>query len=363
MIRVNILTEGFATPNGQAFLFPIIFNRSRLRDHGLRIRITQKISPDLDECDVLILDSKFFRSWWRDRADAVLALLERLGGQVPALLFFDNSDSASWIKNEVLPYVRRYYKGMLFRDRSYFTRPLYGQRLFTDYYHRTKGVEDDVPKWSTPVENPSDLDKLRVSWNSGLADYSLHGPSLAALYARLPFRPLLAYPKQFTAPSTARPIDISCRINVSYDRASVAYQRRMMRDLLQGGIHTEKLTRRAYFRELGDSKVVVSPFGWGEITLRDFEVFLTGGLLFKPEMSHMETWPDLFQNGHTMLTHDWDLSDCSERIQDALADYGSKLEIARAGQELYRYYVATEQGHQEFCTRFDGIVLDALEKA
>lgn len=363
MIQVNILTEGFVTPNGRAFLFPILFNRSRLGDCGLRVRIVREICPDLDACDVLMLDSKFFRSWWRDRADAALALLERLREQVPALLYFDNGDSSSWIKNEVLPFVRRYYKGSLLRDRSWFTRPLYGQRLFTDYYYRTKGVEDDAPEWSTPVNDPADLDKFRVSWNAGLANYSLYGPYLAALYERLPLRPLLAYPKQFTPPSTARPIDISCRINVSYDRASVAYQRRAMRDLLQGGVHTERLSRRAYFRELDNSKVVVSPFGWGEINLRDFEVFLSGGLLFKPDMSHMETWPDLFQSGRTMLTHNWDLSDCSERLREALADYGSNLEIARAGQELYRDCVATEQGHQAFCARFHEIVQDALAKA
>ncbi len=64
-----------------------------------------------------------------------------------------------------------------------------------------------------------------------------------------------------------------------------------------------------------------------------------------------------------MLTHNWYLSDCSDRLREALADYGSNLEIARAGQELYYTYAATQQGYQAFCARFHEIVHDALAKA
>ena len=37
----------------------------------------------------------------------------------------------------------------------------------------------------------------------------------------------------------------------------------------------------------------MSPFGLGEITLKDFEVF-SGSLLMKPNMDHMLTWPNFY---------------------------------------------------------------------
>ena len=43
------------------------------------------------------------------------------------------------------------------------------------------------------------------------------------------------------------------------------------------------------------TKVVISAFGLGEIILKDFETFLTGGMLMKPDMSHMETWPNFMK--------------------------------------------------------------------
>ena len=39
---------------------------------------------------------------------------------------------------------------------------------------------------------------------------------------------------------------------------------------------------------------MVSPFGFGEITLKDFETFLSGSVLVKPNMSHMETYPNFY---------------------------------------------------------------------
>ena len=53
---------------------------------------------------------------------------------------------------------------------------------------------------------------------------------------------------------------------------------------------------------MSSAKFGLSPFGWGEIGARDFEIFINGSLLIKPDMSHLETygtfinlWKPLFQ--------------------------------------------------------------------
>jgi hypothetical protein len=216
---------------------------------------------------------------------------------------------------------------------------MYGRRPFTDYYHRTMGAEDAVPEWSRPISDAKLLKKLRLSWNSGLADYSFYGPARMALYGRIPLPGLLRFPQSFTAPSNKRAQEISCRFGFGYPKASVAFQRKLIRERLHGRFDTSKVSRRVYFHELARSKVVVSPFGYGEITLKDFEVMLTGGLLLKPDMSHMETWPDLFRSGETMLTHAWDFSDFDSVLREATENYSTWQHVAEAGQETYKRHL------------------------
>ena len=109
-----------------------------------------------------------------------------------------------------------------------------------------------------------------------------------------------------------------------------------------------------------NNKVVVSLFGLGEITLKNFEVFLCGSLLLKPDMSHMETYPDLFINGVTMAIHDWTRGDISEAIAEIVNDYNRYVERAVNGQERYRKHLATEDGYGEFAERFRSIFADAV---
>ena len=324
------------------------------------MRLFERTVPELTDCDVLIVDSKAHRKRWAPEPEAVLAEFSRLVEAVPALLYFDTTDSAGWLQAKLLPVVRRYYKSQLYADRSSYLRGFYGNRIYADYYHRGTGVADRRPELSETVRDPAHLEKLAVSWNSGLADYSRFGPLRMALYQRLRLAGLLQPPRSFTPSDAPRPLDLSARFGIAYDRDSVAWQRRETRHRLGDRVPTEKLRRSRYFAELRHSKIVLSPFGWGEITLKDFEVFLTGGMLLKPDMSHMETWPDFFRAGETMATHGWDFGDFDAVLDAYLADDRMRVEIARRGQELYREHVASEAGRQRFAERFCGIVDAAL---
>ena len=361
MRRVHILTEGFVSPNGRAFLFPILTNDRRLRELGLDVRLFTAVGPGLTDCDVLMVDSKFHRRRWAHAAQAVLDEFHGYAEKVRGLVYCDTTDSARWLQVRLLPIVRRYCKGALLAAREGYLEPAYGNRSYADYYHHTCGVEDADPETAEPVADPAMLDKLRLSWNSGLADYSLFGPAKMALYRRLPLKALLSPPRRFTAASAPRTQDLSCRFGIAYARASVGWQRAEIRRRLGHRMATEKLGRAAYMAELRHARIVVSPFGWGEITLKDFEVFLTGGMLLKPDMSHMETWPDLFRPGETMATHGWDLDDLEQVLERHLADPPRRLRIAEHGQHMYRKYVATAEGAGLFAERFRDIVADAAD--
>jgi hypothetical protein len=101
---------------------------------------------------------------------------------------------------------------------------------------------------------------------------------------------------------------------------------------------------------------MLSPFGWGEITLRDFEAFQTGCVILKPSLDHMETWPPLFETGETMRTFQWDLSDLSDTIQDALENYDECRQLAEEAQRRYRRYLFGDTATAAFADRFESIV-------
>ncbi|GJL54488.1 MAG: hypothetical protein NPIRA02_16200 [Nitrospirales bacterium] len=356
MTKVHILTEGFVTPNGQAFLFPLMIHRKVLRDHGIEWREYHGLEDSLYECDVLIIDSKYYRDRWITNTEGIIQEVGSFRRKVSKILYFDTTDSSGWIQVELLPLVDGYLKSQILKNRSRYLRPMYGHRAYTDYYHQKYGVTDSQPEFSIPVSDPGQLDKIRVSWNSGLANYSLYGPYFAEIYRYIPTSWLLYYPQKFVNPLKDRPYDISCRMGLSYSRQSVAWQRRAIRERLGSRIPTTKLSRRQYFRELEQSKIVLSPFGFGEITLKDFETFLAGALLLKPDGSHMLTWPDFFVSDKTVVCHDWDLLNLESKIEEILSNRQRYVAIAKEGQQNYLRYTSQSTSPELFCQHFRDIL-------
>ena len=362
MYKINILTKGFISPNACAFLFPIIVNKRRLIDLGISYSIFQDISERIYDCDVLILDSRYFSRLWNIYGDdQILKRIEELKNKINAVLFFDISDSTGWIQSQVLPYVTAYYKSQLLKDKNLYLDNHYGNRIYTDYYHKKFNINDETPAINRKIENKDDLNKLNISWNSGLANYSYLGPYLTSLYRYLPLEHFLRYPKYFHQNLNIRDIDVSCRMGINYPRKTVCYQRKQIRKMLSNSLRTNKITRRKYLTELRNSKIVVSPFGFGEITLKDFETFLSGSVLVKPNMSHMETYPNFYIDDNatatdTISTHAWDLSDLETLIDHILTDYDQYAEIAVNGQNRYRHYISTKDGYEEFCLYFKEII-------
>lgn len=343
-MKISILTPGFTTPNGRAFLFPLLLHRRVLREAGLDLALHQSISDALYDCDILLVDSKFHRDRWLDDTAGILAEFESFRSRIGKIVYCDTTDSSGSVQTELLPVIDIYAKAQLLQDRREYLRPHYGFRIYSDYYHRHYAVADASPAWSTPVPSEALLDKLKVSWHSGLADYSVAGPLRMALYQRLAWPGLLAYPRCFTPAGRVRRTPVQMRMGVNYDRASVAFQRQDVRRRLAKYSDGRKLDRWAYWRELRDSQVVISPFGLGEITLKDFEVLLAGGCLVKPDMSHLETWPAFFRKNESYAAFHWDCSDLEEVVNGLLAEPARRQSIAEAGQALYRAHLGPGGG-------------------
>jgi hypothetical protein len=357
MHQIHILTTGFASPNGIAFLFPFIVFQRELREVGIRTRFFKKATaPQLADCDILFIESRCYsHRWEKDGDEKVLKEISALANTVP-IVWFDISDSTGWLQPQVLPFVRSYYKSQLYRDLTLYMKPQYGNRIWTDYYFHSDAIKDLRPAKPRIVTEKDLLKKLHVSWNSGIADYRLFGPQLMALRQFLPLNFLLQIPQQFTPPSKSRDIPHSCRMGVNYERNSVTYQRQRIQAILNNTMDTQKLSRQAYFSEMRNTRLVISPFGFGEITLKDFEATLCGATLLKPDMSHMVTWPDLFRENETMISHSWDLSDFEEKCFEAIECPNKLTELATAAQNEYKNVLSRENAEENFCKRLLSII-------
>ncbi len=122
-----------------------------------------------------------------------------------------------------------------------------------------------------------------------------------------------------------------------------------------------RVNRLQFSKELRRSKIVISPFGWGEFSLRDFETLLAGAILCKPNMDHLDTYPNFYRTDETYLAFRWDFTDINDVIGEALENYAHARQIAEEGQRLYRYHLTDESAHQEFCIRFRDILARAID--
>lgn len=355
MQKIHVLSPGFTSPNGAAFLYPLIKFSKALRDCGVSIRIYKSIEPALTDCDHLLIDSKYFKSDWSKNFEATLERIAALG-QKTRLYWCDQSDSSGTFLGQVMPFVHRYLKAQYVTDKTAYLGSHYASRIYTDYYHRKYGITDKDPYLDHRVQNPDDLAKIGVSWNSAFMHYGVAGPYILRLKEYLPLNIFLPFSNVLGKPDAPRTLDITCRMGISYARETVCYQRRKVREILADHLPTDKLSRPAYFREMGNSKICVSPFGLGEITLKDFECFLSGAMLIKPDMSHMTTWPNLFQDNRTCLFHDWDMNDLRDKIDWALSHEKERIEIAQNAQDLYADHTIGKDAPELFARHFQSII-------
>ena len=100
-----------------------------------------------------------------------------------------------------------------------------------------------------------------------------------------------------------------------------------------------------------ETKIMPSPFGWGEIGVRDYEAFINGSLLLKPNMDHMLTWPNIFIKNKTYIPFEWDYSDLESNILKYLKNDQERIDIAREGQKNY-FESINNRGQSIFCDWF-----------
>jgi hypothetical protein len=76
-----------------------------------------------------------------------------------------------------------------------------------------------------------------------------------------------------------------------------------------------------YYTAMRHSRIVVAPFGYGEIAPRDLEAAMLGAVLIKPDMSHLETKPNIYRAGETYIPCRHDFADLPDVVEHVLTNY------------------------------------------
>jgi len=311
-------------------------------------------------CDILLCVGGSYRELLtttkKDR-QAAIQWLEEVSEDVNKFIWFDVDDSSGALRTYVFPYITTYLKAEVLKDLSYYTRG----NLLTGALHRDFAASFIKEQEKTTYKGPvtfDDLKKIKIGWNLSLNSWKYYSCSNAIL-GELLVKNLRSYSVRYTTPNlSSRPVDISFRGSMWDKIPTVNWWRKQTRQMLTyyltkktsvisgGENHIEK---KQFHKEIQNSKITLSPFGIGEICFRDFECFINGSLLLKPNMDHLLTWPDLYIDGVTYLSHKWDFSDFNEKLDSVLSHPERFEEIAREGQKRFQ---DTLTNGQEFARHF-----------
>ncbi|NET58106.1 MAG: glycosyltransferase family 1 protein, partial [Symploca sp. SIO2E6] len=281
---------------------PFIYNQKLLRSQlDLKIQHVQvETFADISEvCKTNDSDVVFLLPDWRETAENAQKIIKTVREDNPnrKLIFVDPFAQTSSNYFHLLPYVDCLLKRQRMKDLSEYKQQFIGGSMFTDFV--AKQSDFDLNGWSVASEVPEGYeDRIATGWNLGTA----------RRFVKV-LRPPVFWPKR----PEVKDIDIFCRLALGsqqkkewycqYRIAAVEALKPLESDykLATSARFNEEglIPRRQYLRETKSSRIVFSPFGWGENCWRDFEAVCYDCLLVKPSMAHIDTQPNIFIEGET----------------------------------------------------------------
>ncbi|MDZ7693142.1 MAG: hypothetical protein U5K69_18815 [Balneolaceae bacterium] len=230
--------------------------------------------------------------------------------------------------------------------------------VFLPEYNLSKEIEEDNLRYQseyTPCPE-SELHKIKLGWNIGMIDYRTF--PLSRFYPIGTSRLLNSVYKvpKFYENLDDKPIDSVFRGAIKKNKENYAYQRNKVIELFEkypNYITGDVIPKKKYLDELKKSKTCVSPFGWGEVCFRDFEAIINGCVLIKPDMDHIETWPDLYRKNETYVSIKWDMTDLEQTLNEVVSNYEDYKPLVRNAQEIYKEALRDGEG---FVNRFKKIL-------
>lgn len=343
LTRINILSPQQPWTRGFNDFYPLLKWRREFRKNGIEFRfIKNHFQKKLIDSDIVIIDYRYLQRLelnnWSISQERGIEIINKLRQGGVKVVLFDTADGGGSRCLGLTQYVDVHLKKQLFKDRSMYLSddisknymPWIPQNIFAgkDATYRGCGKKD--------------IHKLRLGWNIGMNDYRQFPFS-----EQLPFGTNNILNSTYVKPKMLDPKSLLKDTLLIY-RGGLSsvnvyrYQRKIILDTLKGLtdkwdiIIGKKVRKSKYLNELRQSRIVISPFGWGEICYRDFEAFINGAILLKPDLSYLETFPEFFVPNHTYAPIKLDLSNLSKLIDTIQNDMEQFISIANVGQKTFQ---------------------------
>lgn len=284
-------------------------------------------------------DILFLMPSWRETPEELEHSIRVMRESAPErkLIFMDPFAQASSNFFNVLPYVDAFLKRQHLKDVQQYHNQFIGGNAFTDFL--AKRFQFDFSDWSVGSPIPRGYEhRIVAGWNLGTANR---------------FRKALHQNLWSTLRRPRKDIDVFCRLSLGsqtkkewycdYRLAAVNALKPLERDYTviatAGFIEaSEFVPPRQYLQELKRSRIVFSPFGWGESCWRDFEAICYDCLLIKPSMEHIITEPNIFIKDQTYVAVEWDFSDLEEKCRYYLDHPDEMHRIVNNARQVYEEY-------------------------
>ena len=264
------------------------------------------------DSDIIFLFPSWRESLREDLISRAENIVKNLKIDYPkrTIVFIDPFDQTSSNYFRLLPYVDYFLKRQCYKNLKEYKKNFVGGSLFTDYLATNYNL--DFSQWHVGSELPTgSIHKIMPGWNLGTA----------TRFKKSLFRkPLFGFNKE------KKTIDIFCRISLGdtsknewyskYRLMAIESVNSMISDykvIVSAKDRNNLVSRRQYESEIKASRIVFSPFGWGEHCWRDCEAICADSLLIKPSMSHVATNPNIFLENETYVPIKWDFSDLKEK--------------------------------------------------
>jgi len=161
----------------------------------------------------------------------------------------------------------------------------------------------------------------------------------------------------FQYPSKESNYEYEYRLDRYYDKfrkpcVDIAHELKYNVAKLNNGI---KVPESEYDRRLANSKIILAPFGYGEMAPRDIHSAVYGSILIKPDMDYIETNPNIFKKDETYIACKHDFSDLKEKIDEVLGNYQNYLYIIENMREAIEEELSPETLAMYLYNLFKGI--------
>jgi len=202
-----------------------------------------------------------------------------------------------------------FLKAMMVRDHTIHNKELWNHSIHQDKIGELANLTT-TRGFRTPELTEADYQKVRLSWNYIAWPHFRHGFNndhrpLREFYLDTTIQycyPLYELPESGSFLTCEREYDVNFIGNIHKWPDSVPliqYHREAAFQALQecpGNnllIDKNDIGWHEYWHKLRQSKIVVSPWGWEPVTIRDIEAVLAGCVLVKPETGFVQTYPHI----------------------------------------------------------------------